>query len=311
MARVQLSSQLSDQTHTRPVVESLRKLADQSNTLDTLIGLLRTKVDGIRVPTIAEIAKALQASGSTPLNITALVPGTGTSGTGTLSFGTHGDRLALPTSGLKAGTGYVETDRLALYLWTGFGWLLVVNNYALGDVIANLPADLTAGDTGYLFFATDFDRLYEWTGSAWQDAAGQPSREQVVFFNTTTVPVGWALCDGATVTISLPDGTVDATYVTPDLLSTNAFVRANATPGGTGGSATAVTSAPSNPDSGGPSPSATDINSAAQIVQSGVGVTVAASPHTHDMNAHLHTIDHTHTVDTVPPYFDLVPLIRL
>lgn len=69
------------------------------------------------------------------------------------------------------------------------------------------PNNLGPADAGVLFYATDFDRSYQWTGSGWVDAPGSPQRGQTAPFLTGMAPsIGWAPCNGTQVTGSTATG---------------------------------------------------------------------------------------------------------
>ena len=102
----------------------------------------------------------------------------------------------------------------------------------------------------------------------------------------------WAICNGSN--------------DTPDL--TGLFLRGSVTEAGNEGGSS--TSGASSGNTGAGGNFSTSINSASQTVQSGVGVTVAASPHSHTSASHSHSLNaHTHSVD--PPRYDVVYLMRL
>lgn len=125
-------------------------------------------------PTAAELAAALaplirdelQANGIAPLNLQSLLPQTGIS-----SFieDTHANRLTLYTPPTTVGVGFVETDRHVLYVSEYVSgvlvWVFVAGVYVA--TFASRPADLTTNDPGFLFFATDQDTIFIWTGSTW------------------------------------------------------------------------------------------------------------------------------------------------
>jgi hypothetical protein len=103
------------------------------------------------------------------------------------------------------------------------------------DVIANIPGTLTAIDAGYLFYATDYKRLYRWSGSAWADdesRTGPDPRKQVCWFMEDP-GAGWALCNGSTVTISTSTGGT-ASYAAPDITTNYHYPRGNTTAGASG-----------------------------------------------------------------------------
>jgi len=69
------------------------------------------------------------------------------------------------------------------------------------------PQNLGTKDAGTLFYATDYDRTYKWTGSAWTDAPGSPPRNHTAaFLNSPSPPTGWAICNGQQTSISTTDG---------------------------------------------------------------------------------------------------------
>lgn len=71
------------------------------------------------------------------------------------------------------------------------------------------PTGLTAADVGFLFHATDFDRLYRWSGAGWEDAPSSPPRGMVAYF-LGSAPAGWAACDGRAAEQSTSPGTLAA-----------------------------------------------------------------------------------------------------
>lgn len=77
------------------------------------------------------------------------------------------------------------------------------------------PANLSLVDAGTLFFSTDFNRMYRWTGSSWTDDATAPARFDVSFFASPPEPaVGWLRCDGRSGNRSTSTGGI-AFYETP------------------------------------------------------------------------------------------------
>lgn len=263
-------------------------------------------------------------------------------------FGTHLERLT--TSPAPLGALFIESDRLAIYqarLVGGAAKWVWVGGGPLAGTLANLTTGLGANDAGFVYYATNFDRVYRWSGSAWADAPGQEPRGQIVYFpasltdaagNAMVPGAGWQLCDGtAGVSISTPIGGT-STITVPNLTGSNRFLRSvSGATGGTGGAATTHTHAidPPNTTSTGPSPNATGAsstsstgnNSAQQEVQAGTGQQVAAQPHTHNMD-HTHDLgNHTHDVniasftsgapsgasgdDALPPYYNARPYMRL
>lgn len=190
--RVILSSQLQDQEHGRPVVQGLKDLAKATNDHDAALQQLIARVGAIKVPSITAIKDALQATGPQPLN-PPVSPGGGTSSGGTIIYGTHGDRLALVSSAVTTGTLFIETDRFALYEWSATGWTFLGN--VLGPLLVTAlgpdtrPADLGAGDNGFIVQATDANGAWwKWSGSAWvfQIGTGVPIE---VTLNPSTKPI--------------------------------------------------------------------------------------------------------------------------
>lgn len=177
---------------------------------------------------------------------------------------------------------FAASDRgYQVWRFDGTNWILLegVGGPMRGTISPDQKPSLTANDVGFLFYSTDFDRVYRWDGAAWADAPGQPTRGQIAYFVDNLLPgTGWQLCDGTATTRSTATGGT-AAYTVPDLTTTNALLRSvSGATGGTGGSATSGT------------------NSASQEVQVGVGVTVAA---------------HTHTHSVLNPYYEARPYMRL
>lgn len=75
-----------------------------------------------------------------------------------------------------AGFYMVVTDRGDhWYRWSGSAWVLRVGlgGPMRGTLSPNQkPAGMGANDAGFLFYSTDFDRVYRFTGAGWQDAPG-------------------------------------------------------------------------------------------------------------------------------------------
>lgn len=205
-------------------------------------------------------------------------------------------------------------------------------------VIGSITGSLTADDAGYLYYATDFDRVYRWTGSAYEDAPGEPRRGEITYWQDDLLPgTGYALCDGGSYTRSTSTGGTTS-WSTPNLTGSNRFIRSvSGTTGGGGGNATTHTHAidPPNTTSAGPStattsgPSTNDTSGPGTTteVQSGTGVTVASAVHIHTMGNHTHDRSETHDVniasftsgapsgtggdDALPKYLNLRPYARL
>lgn len=300
----------------------------------------------------AAIRNALGATGVAPLNIFQLLGGPVTAG-GAIRVGTHAQRLTLPPASAGSGTLWYETDRLALYYVAAatLAWTLAGSWGMSGTLNPNQkPTDLGTVDTEFLFHASDFERLYRWTGAAWVDAPNAPGRSIAWFpysLDAAFQPgTGYQLCDGtANVRVSKSDGTTVLVTV-PDLTTANRFLRsvAGAT-GGTGGSATTHThqvdppNTTSTTESAGhthpvdpPSTTSGNDSGAGTVVAAGVGTTVATHTHTHatdiasftsgaESNTHTHDVDIAVFAsagpsgaagdDALPPYYNARPYLRL
>ena len=197
----------------------------------------------------------------------------------------------------------------ALYFWdtTQTAWVVIggVGEPQRGTISPNQKPTLGVGDVGWLFTATDFDRTYRWSGTAWADAPGQPARGQILFFESALAPgTGWQLCDGTATTRSTPTGTTTA-YTVPNITGSSRFIRGVAGgTGGTGGTSTHVhTVNPPNTTSGAPSALETVDNDAAVST-----VDVGSDVHTHDTDIAQFN---SGSSSTLPLYYDLRPYVRL
>lgn len=88
---------------------------------------------------------------------------------------------------------------------------------------------LGGGDTGTLFYSTDYNRLYRWSGSAWLDDPTAPTRFEVTrFFGAPEPATGWVPCDGRQALFSTSSG--GTTYfqvpVIPVEAGLTAYIRA-------------------------------------------------------------------------------------
>lgn len=98
--------------------------------------------------------------------------GGGTAVGATILSDTHANRLlSFPASSYTEDSLFWETDRTVLYicqypsLGVGNIW-----QYALGtmrEAYANRPTDVGTYDSGFLFYATDKQLTYRWSGTAW------------------------------------------------------------------------------------------------------------------------------------------------
>ena len=127
---------------------------------------------------VKQVRDALQANGSTPLNVTALI-GTGGASTsssgifsGPLLVGTHAQRLSHPVPSVQ-NTAYFEIDRDALYVVRSGVWQLEGNWLGDGGLFANIPADLGLNDNGFRYWALDQNGvIFQWTGNLFRPAVG-------------------------------------------------------------------------------------------------------------------------------------------
>lgn len=92
------------------------------------------------------------------------------------------------------------------------------------------PTGLKQNNQGQLFFATDFNRTYRWTGTRWTDDATSPARNHVTFFSLVGPQplTGWLRCDGSTGPISTPDGRTQhfqAPVIPDDSAGNQAWIR--------------------------------------------------------------------------------------
>jgi hypothetical protein len=180
-----------------------------------------------------------------------------------------------------------------------------------GD-LATIPTGLTLADAGYLFEATDFKRVFRWTGTAWEYAPGQPIKGEIVASDADPL-TGWALCDGSVVTRTKPDATTES-FTTPNLVGR--YPKGVSTYTGVAGAAVApgvtgtIDPAGAHSHGGVTGPSTTSV----AITVGGAG-SAAVHPHTHVISAEL---DHVHGVSGLtadntgePPHFGLLFFTKL
>lgn len=124
------------------------------------------------------------------------------------------------------GLSGIQDPHIRLAVRTAFDLIRKLQGSAAGPIEGTLdpdtrPRKLGTNDRGLLFHATDFDRVFMWTGSAWTDAPGAPRRFQQLLFPVGDPPeAGWAACDGSTVKASTPTGLTVA-YRLPVVAPTN------------------------------------------------------------------------------------------
>ncbi len=126
-------------------------------------------------------------------------------------IGTFAARPA-PFVGVDANVYYQATDR-GNQVWrldfAANAWILV---RGWGDptqgAIAGITGGLTANDAGYRYEATDYARVFEWTGAAYTDAPGSAARYGYVDYQggTPDLPAGWIPADGTLQTASTSTG---------------------------------------------------------------------------------------------------------
>jgi hypothetical protein len=141
--------------------------------LNRTLRLFATQLQGIQTG---------KASGTTVTNITQNISGGGGGAGGggggsstpvatavTLQ-GTHLERLTTLPASEAAGTYFYETDRTVTYLNFLPPSNVQVWQYVSGVMLgafAVQPGDLGQYDTGFLFYATDRDLTYIWSGASW------------------------------------------------------------------------------------------------------------------------------------------------
>jgi hypothetical protein len=182
--------------------------------------------------------------------------------------------------------------------------------------LSGIPTDLTSKDEGFLFYSTDYYRTWRRTSSAWEYAPGERAHKEITLY-PGTVPSGWAVCDGSSVTITT-SAAGTTSFTTPDL--TGQFIR-----GGTySGSVVAAVGAGLTGDIDAESSHTHDQGTlaAAAAVGStdvtGGAVPVSATAHTHAIvgstgagSAHTHTHDLAVDDTGEPVHLLLLPIVKL
>ena len=270
----------------RMLWDAIHTLREGSSSLDVL-----TPTAAAQSYSPSVMQTELSGRGNYPLNVEGLL--------GVLADPQRMGMTVIPsTSALPAGAALVGYFSYETISWNGrlyyldpstnpAHWVEVAAGVVItyGTLSPDTKPAYGTGDAGKLFASTDFNRIYLWTGGAWQDMPGSERRGVVVLaYEPSEMGAGWALCDGSATTISTPTGGT-AAYTTPDLINTPpTFPRFNSAEGGTGGAATAVTA----------------IDLTAEVhVATGTDWDVSGSDHVHL------------AIPTVPPYMDFVPYIRL
>lgn len=103
------------------------------------------------------------------------------SASGAVTIATHVERNAqFPAAQQTAGAQFWESDRTSVYVVRTIKkaqvWQFEAGMYA--DVFTNRPGDLGLYDAGFLFYATDRNVTWRWTGSGWSYLWGTYKRTQ-------------------------------------------------------------------------------------------------------------------------------------
>lgn len=247
----------------------------------------------------------------------------------TLIEDTHANRLDKHAADQsRLGHWFYETDRKVVYQVRTVAkkktWIYVTGT--MRDALGNKPADLGTEDTGFLFYSTDYYRTFRWTGSAWEYAPGERLFREISFY-PGTVPSGWAVCDGGSVTTTTATAGTSS-FTTPDL--TGQFLKGGTYSGSVVSAVAPALSGTLASESGhthaidhdhgsftSGSPSATE------PIAGGAG-TAASSTHTHNIDVPAYTGSsgagsaHTHGLGTVavsatgePAHVLLLPVVKL
>lgn len=155
-----------------------------------------------------------------------------------------------------------------------FGWRWGIRT---GNLSAIPSAASLLDDDGYLYSAEDYGHLYQLRGVTWQFGPGDSGSGFIVA--GTALPRGgangwWQLCDGSSVAVATSNANT-SNITTPDLTG-GPFIRGG-TYTGSANNASAPTWAPG---------AKTDTDNSNVVIQNGTGnnITVATSPHTHNLS---------------------------
>lgn len=117
-------------------------------------------------------------------------------------------------------------------LKTIFDNLQTINSQSQGPVTGTLSPDtkpkLLQNQKGVLFYATDFNRVFKWNGTTWEDAPAQDARNRSSYFDPQVNPgKGWVPADGNSALISTTDGgtRVFRTPLLPNMNAQKAWIR--------------------------------------------------------------------------------------
>lgn len=123
--RVHIGAQITDRAYSRPLAQAIRELAAAVNDHERALPSLASTVSQLASTQLSlrDIHTALSPSGALPLN-PPTAPSRG--GSGTVVYGGHKARMALPITSNLDGLLYWETDRTVLYLYrAASGWTYV------------------------------------------------------------------------------------------------------------------------------------------------------------------------------------------
>jgi hypothetical protein len=183
---------------------ALRDLAAQGNTIEAGLSTLGARVASLPpVPTMAQIAAALSATGSNPLNTQLLI--TGPSGSG--SAGGSSTRVVVsggaiivdtfanrpPVASAPAGALFIASDRgYQTWLSNKVTWTLLPGwgGPMAGTVFTPnaRPGGLTANDAGFAFRGTDAnDAVWQWNGGSYSYVVGTGFPLEITL-NPSTLP---------------------------------------------------------------------------------------------------------------------------
>ncbi len=171
---------------------------------------------------------------------------------------------------------YFETDTLLTYASLDGTWVYRYGTYSIVQAsVAAFIATLTANDIGLLLYITDYAHLIWCTAAittGW--APGEVGSGMMQFFDVDPTGAGWHLYDGSSVSYLMADGNLGGPITLPNLAASASYLKAG-TPN-TGVTAAVAPTITVEPITGTPS--------STQVVQTGVGTTVAAQAHTHTLS---------------------------
>lgn len=157
---------------------------DEGERLDRILRRIQLAFNSIDFPVpppldinalAARLRPLLEAPGSFPLNLTALIPSSSGGSSADISV-THAVRLAVYTPPtVPIGTTLFETDRAITYICYDNSGTLVwkySGGVMSGATLANRPTDLGINDIGFIFLDLNLITQYEWSGSAWFTSGG-------------------------------------------------------------------------------------------------------------------------------------------